>query len=517
MSFCNNDIDAKVRNNLNNCVIVIRVDASFAIGTGHVMRCLVLAKAFRCHGADVYFICRQQKGDMLAYLQKNGYQTHIIDTGQEDYKSDAQETITFIKKLGRVDYLIVDHYNLDNCWEELVNPFVFKIMVIDDLANRAHHCDLLLDQTFGREPQEYQKWVPDGCHLLLGSRYAILKEQFAEVRLGTLQQRRFNHSLKKILVSMGGVDAKNVTQWVIHSIQESNLNVELDVILGARALHRDAVKTYLALNSSTKINLFENVNNLAEMMVEADLAIGAGGTTSWERCCLGLPTLMITTAENQNLVASQLSHVGAIEYLGCADSVETSKLIVSIKNLLNKPHLLKEMSDSAATICDGYGTNRIMAECYPQFANDGTAVRLYPATMSDAETVLNWQSDPSTRQYARIPRVPTREEHFRWFGHRLKNPGCILNMILYNKCPVGVLRLDRIHDVNHVYEVSILISPDYRRLGIASAALKLARCMFPTWELHAEILSENKASHELFLTAGYKLLNGIYVNKVSLG
>ena len=172
------------------------------------------------------------------------------------------------------------------------------------------------------------------------------------------------------------------------------------------------------------------------------------------------------------------------------------------------------MSAAAAAICDGYGIRRVVLELLPQFAKDGSIVRLRRANINDAEIMLTWQQDVSTRQFARNPKPPTRSEHFGWLEKRLSNPGCIFNIILYRNHPVGVLRLDKIANTVKAYEISILTSPDYRRLGLAGAALRLIRTMFPEFELRATVLPDNHSSHNLFRNEGYRFSNGVYVNNI---
>lgn len=513
----------------NKKLAIIRVDSSFNIGTGHVMRCLTLAESLRQRDVEVQFICRQHPGNLVDLLQEKDFQVHLLSLPsnnklqyEDEYlawlavsqEQDAEETLAILEKLPKVDWLVVDHYALDKTWEQLLRSRVSKILVIDDLANRQHDCDLLLDQTFMRKKENYKKWVASNCRLLLGSDYTIIPLQFACARSVALQRREIKHPLKNILVSMGGSDPSNSTQFVINSIVESNLDLNVDVVLGPCALHRDSVKQFVENNSLSTIHIYDNVANFSEMMATADLAIGAAGTTAWERCCLGLPTIMIATAENQLTIAKELSHVGAVKYLGTEKQVTEEQLLAAIEELINNPTAYKTMSDIAATICDGYGVRRVLAELLPELANDGAKVRLRPACMEDAALMLQWQQHPSTRKYARNPNPPTQAEHYQWLQKRLNNPSCIFNIVLYGEKPAGIVRIDRVDDLENTFEVSILTSSDYRRLGLAAAGLKLIRLMFPDVALHAEVLFENNSSHALFVNAGYQLKNGMYISKL---
>lgn len=453
--------------------IAMRTDASFEIGAGHVMRCLTLADNLKQHDAVIRFICQRLPGDLVEHIIKRGYEV----------------TTTLQSK---VDWLIVDHYGLDKQWENKMRTFAKRIMVVDDLANREHDCDLLLDQTLGRKPADYDGLVPKDCHLLLGTDYAIIAAPFAKIRSASLQRRTENDRIKHILVSLGGTDPHNVTQFVCASLRQLNTTPPVKILLGKQVEQA----------------------SLAAMMADADVAIGAGGATSWERCCVGLPTIMIATASNQLNNAAQLSQAGAVDYLGEHNKIDVQRLIDAVRHLIKSPLHLKKMSAAAAAICDGYGIRRVVLELLPQFAKDGSIVRLRRTNINDAEIMLTWQQDVSTRQFARNPKPPTRSEHFAWLEKRLSNPGCIFNIILYRNHPVGVLRLDKIANTVKAYEISILTSPDYRRLGLAGAALRLIRTMFPKFELRATVLPDNYSSHNLFRNEGYRFSNGVYVNNI---
>jgi len=503
-------------------VVVIRVDSSFSMGVGHLMRCLTLAENLSQHNVNIHFICRQHPGNLMGLLQKKNYQVHILASSETtknvrglgvSVQQDAAETKAILEKFPNVECLIVDHYDLDMSWEKEMRSKVSSIMVIDDLANRKHDCDMLLDQTFSREENDYKNLVPDHCRLLLGSDYALIPLHFLGVRAEALKKRALNSKVRTVLVSMGGTDPDNVTQFVIDAIQQSKIEVNVDVILGPRALHRDSIKAITNLHQSSNVQIYDNVTNMAEMMLNADLAIGAGGTTSWERCCLGLPTLLITTAENQIKIAKELDRIGAVKYIGQSDKINQTVLVDTLESFLDQTDLIREMSQASEKICDGYGAGRVVAELLSENASDGSSVHLKRASMEDAEIMLSWQEHPSTRRYSRNPTPPTRSEHYSWLEKRLSDIDCIFNIVYYAKSPAGVLRLDRIPDKENTYEISILISSDYRRLGLAKSALKLARTVFPNFEFHAEVLPGNRESHSLFIKAGFNLQDNVYIDK----
>ncbi|AUZ84044.1 UDP-2,4-diacetamido-2,4,6-trideoxy-beta-L-altropyranose hydrolase [Methylophaga nitratireducenticrescens] len=315
-------------------LVVIRVDSSLQIGTGHVMRCLTLADALRVNSAEIRFICRQFEGDLIEFIRSKDYHVYVLPPGNiQDADSTEAKTLSHAHWLGATqdddiqackpivkkycpDWLIVDHYALDYRWELELKDDCRKLMVIDDLADRKHSCDLLLDQTYGREKNDYEQLVPDTCRLLLGSQYALLRPEFAQWRDYSLK-RRTEPQLKKLLISLGGADPENYTGMVLQALAECDLPEELKIIvvLGPSSPHLATVKQ-LSGTLPFKTEVVSNVSNMAELMTDADLAIGAAGATTWERCCLGLPSIMLVLADNQRFIADRISehHVAIIVY-----------------------------------------------------------------------------------------------------------------------------------------------------------------------------------------------------------
>lgn len=358
--------------------IVFRCDASLQIGTGHLMRCLTLADALSEQGAECHFICREHTGHLIGIIQQHGH--HIYSLPVENrlqLQQDTQQELAHAEWLGSTqqedarlckdflqivlpDWLIVDHYALDVFWEKSLRPYCKKLMVIDDLADRQHDCDVLLDQTFGRNPQDYIQRVPKDCQLLCGASYALLRPEFAQWREYSLK-RREKGQLKHLLINLGGVDKDNITTQILKSIQNSALHdCKITVIMGSTAPWVDMVKQQAALMRwPTEVKI--GVSNMAELMANSDLAIGAAGSTSWERCCLGLPTIMLVLADNQRDIAINLEQANAVDTIDLALDFELS-VSNAIQRFTSSSLLLKQMSESASNILDGLGTNLIIKE-----------------------------------------------------------------------------------------------------------------------------------------------------------
>lgn len=357
--------------------ILFRTDASLDIGTGHVMRCLTLAEVLRCHGAHCRFICRSHPCNLIREIKQRGFDvfelpfdvnwrvaeatlpSHAALLGA-DWIADAEQT-----KVGAgetaADWLIVDHYALDARWEHFLAPHYRKLMVIDDLADRPHACDLLLDQTFGRDVADYRTLVTADCTLLCGAQFALLRPEFAALRPYSLQ-RRDKPALRELLITMGGVDQGNATVQILESLRACHLPADcrITVVMGITAPWLEEVSKQ-AQYMLWPTRVLVGVTDMAQLMADSDLAIGAAGATSWERCCLGLPTIMLVLAENQRNVARGLEQLGGVKLINPGQSA-TMQLREVFLPLIDDPAQLRHMSRCAASIVDGLGVNAVMRQ-----------------------------------------------------------------------------------------------------------------------------------------------------------
>ena len=345
--------------------VVFRVDSSLKMGTGHVMRCLTLAQALKDNGVNVEFICRKHKGNLIDKIRSNGFNVHTLEVLAEietdnklthshwlgaTQQQDAGACIN-IFKVKKTDWLIVDHYALDEQWQKRLKPYYEKLMVIDDLADRKHQCDVLLDQNFGRSSQDYKYLVPTSANLLMGSEYALLRPEFEKYRQYSLNRRK-DEKFKKLLINMGGTDTDNITGKVIERLQITKLpkDVEITIVMGKTAPHLASViisANKLPHRSEVKVD----VDNMAELIANADIAIGASGATTWERCCLGLPTIQLITAYNQEFIAQKLNKINAIKLVEIDDVVE---------NLENFKHWMKGVGKNASKVTNGNGVKAVL-------------------------------------------------------------------------------------------------------------------------------------------------------------
>jgi UDP-2,4-diacetamido-2,4,6-trideoxy-beta-L-altropyranose hydrolase len=323
--------------------ILFRVDSSVTLGTGHVMRCLALADWLTEQGNTIFFLCKSLAGNIAQLILDKGYPVQWID-GDD---SDGIEVIRSLSTEKKWDWMIVDHYELDYRWESQVRSFVEKIMVIDDLANRCHDCDVLLDQNyFEKMSERYHQLISRDCITLLGPYYALLrKEFFAESQ----KLRSRDGIVRRLLVSFGGSDPTDEIGKTLDALSTLDVlkknAIIVDIIAGGANWHQAEIKKRCEVQSN--YNYYGHTSHMAQMMQQADLMIGAGGTTTWERCYMGLPSLTIVVADNQIETTQAVAKVGATINLGWHEEVTAASLAKNLTAVLPNRELLQKVSRQA--------------------------------------------------------------------------------------------------------------------------------------------------------------------------
>lgn len=371
--------------------IAFRVDASLQMGSGHVMRCLALANQFREKGAEIIFVCREHPGHLFDLIESSKHlvlrlpfvaalatgelaHAHWLGGTQEE---DARQSIEALKNIGHVDWLVIDHYALDVEWEAMMRSCAKHIMVIDDLADRKHDCDVLLDQNYYRGMEgRYKNLVPPRCKNLLGPKYALLRPEFKEIRRNLKLREDI---IERIFIFFGGSDPTNETRKALLAIRSLDMeNILIDVVMGATNPHYEEVENLCAGMPEVKIN--RQVENIAELMSKADLAIGAGGSSTWERCCVGLPSLVWCIAENQLAIAKSADEIGVCVNLGKAENVTEIMAANALDDLLRNDEKRLHMKQNSLGVVDGEGVARVLMEI---------TVKLQISVVSDKASWLN--------------------------------------------------------------------------------------------------------------------------------
>lgn len=358
--------------------VLFRVDASLQIGSGHVQRCLTFAHALQRRGWECHFASRPHAGHMLSIMEREGFRTWSLPPGDTEAEAvpprptdapahaawlgtsqerDARDMASIAEQV-RPDWLVVDHYALDATWERQLQSVVPRILVIDDLADRQHACRVLLDQNLGRDAQAYAGMVQVETTVLAGPRYALLRSEFLSLRERSLA-RRPQSRLRHIFISMGGVDLLNTTGQTLTALRQSRLDKDcrFTIVMGGGAPGLKVVEE-AARQFPWPTDVKVDVSNMAELMTEADLAIGAAGGSAWERCCLGLPSLVVVLADNQRNGALALAHAGAVRLIGDASDIEAQ--MPSAIDALQNGTALADMAALASAVTDGQGVERVV-------------------------------------------------------------------------------------------------------------------------------------------------------------
>ena len=507
--------------------IIIRCDASLVIGSGHVMRCRTLARELQLRSAEVSFLCRRQPGDLISLLEQEFVVLPLPEQssttcdgleGRDLYSSwlgcsqeqDAAQCLQVLSDAGinGASWIVADHYGLDAIWEAQLlaglsgSDATPKLLVIDDLADRTHHADLLLDQNFFGEStyQRYLDLVPPQCLQLLGPAYALLGREYAH--LHPLVPPRTE--LRRVLVFFGGVDQSNLTGRALEALLDPALaGLAVDVVMGLQSPHRQAVAELVARRPFT--TLHGPLPSLVGLIARADLAIGASGATTWERACLRLPSLVVAIAANQLPFAEALNQAGHHQLLGDEASVTAEQIRSALLSLM-----IEAMPGKAApALTDGWGGPRLaMAMLGPQ-----GEISLRPAIAADEALLLHWANDPEVRAPSFLPKSITPKEHHYWSQKGLVNPNSLLLIATTSDCcPIGKIGLD-LQPASAEAEgigaaVDLSLDRCARDHGLVAELVRLGlEAMEQRWgpstEAVAEVLSRNTVDNGCFARAGF--------------
>jgi UDP-2,4-diacetamido-2,4,6-trideoxy-beta-L-altropyranose hydrolase len=424
-----------------------RVDASDAIGSGHISRCLAFAGALRADGCRVLFVCREISGHAGARVRAAGHELCLLPPGPSpvvdpdgpplaawlgtQWSDDADSTSSAIFRAfgSAADGLVVDHYGLDARWERFMRQAAHRIVVVDDLADRSHDCDILLDQNVvAHMASRYDGCVPPGTRRLLGPAYALLAPEFAALHVDA---RPRHAPARRSLLFFGGGAAGELARSVADRLVARGSRLELDVIL--------PFGSGTGGEAPPHVHLKADLPSLAPLLARADIAAGGSGVSSLERLCLGVPAVVVTMAENQRESAEELARRGLALYLGDASRVSADAIAEALEALALGP--IQAMSEAGLALVDGFGAARAAADCA---AGRSTLVRARVATPADEALLLAWANDPNARAQGFHPARISPESHARWFRERLESDACCIYIVQTGAgLPVGQVRFDR--------------------------------------------------------------------------
>jgi UDP-2,4-diacetamido-2,4,6-trideoxy-beta-L-altropyranose hydrolase len=479
-------------------IIAFVANASNKIGGGHVYRCLPIYRELSKLGSECIFVTNQDTLDIIPELSK-------CDCLLYQDKEQIADLLN-IKFKRKILCIFIDDYTYYYDSESALRKSAEKLIIFDDTATTKHDGDYFICITPGLNEADYGNHTPSGSQFLFGPAFAPLRSQFLSHRYESLKNKK--HNVEHILVSTGASDPLGITKLFIEAVCASEYKNKLTIILGG-VNELDNATLNILNNSGINYSVYSSVENMAEIISTVDLALGASGNSSWERCCLGIPSLIFEIADNQNKISSYLDNTGAAINLGKPVNILVSKVSNIISQLINDPFKIAEMSKRAARIVDGLGVGRIIFSIFPELSENGVPVYLVQASKDDIELVYEWQKEPGMRNNFFNNDVPNYETHTKWIIDKLEDPLCIFNIIYLDKVPVGVLRFDMTQRDTHL--VSIYLSSKYRKLGIAKSAIEIAKKQLYKSTLHAEILENNLDSINLFKSAGFVFKNNVYV------
>ncbi len=483
--------------------IVIRADAGTRMGTGHLMRCLALAQAWRNAGGQATFLTVSDSLLLKDRLQSEDMTVTSLSAtpGSVD---DARQTTALAKKI-HASWIVLDGYQFGSAYQKILKDGGRSLLFIDDFCHAGHYyADIVLNQGISAVPTLYPH-KEAYTQLLLGPCYALLRREF----LSYLDWKREHpDTAKKILVTMGGSDPDNATGKVIRAIQHLEQDPEVVVVVGSSNPHYQKLKAMVD-NSPAPIRLLQNVTDMPALMAWADMAVSAGGSTCLEMAYMGLPNVILVLAENQQANADSFNVAGISVNLGWHDKIDAPALTRGLNKLICDQKLRTRMSAKARKLVNGTGTNHILSSIdqrVRQFqATDDISVRR--ACIQDGELLWKWANDQSVRANAFHVDTIALKEHLRWYQNKLNSPDTLIWILELGSQPVAQIRYDRVDSATA--EIDISVAANCRGMGLGTKALALtsniAGRKLGVKHIKGTVFVSNKASARVFTKAGFKI------------
>ena len=477
--------------------LVIRADASTQIGTGHLMRCLALAQAWKDASGKVTFITACQTEGLLEQLQNEEFGLHLLahpypDPGDWDFTKD-------ILAAHPNAWVVLDGYHFDEVYQQWAKEAGHRLLVIDDMAHLKHYyADIVLNQNLNAERLHYS--CEPYTRLLLGTHYVLLRREFLAWRDW---RREIPEVAQRVLVTLGGGDPENHTLKVIQALQEVDVpGLEATVVIGACNPHANGLEATIR-RSRIPVRLVHNAQNVPELMAWADVAISSSGTTVWELLSLVTPILVVVLAGNQRHIAEQIESRGAGKSLGREGNITTKSLAKAINLLLEDSELRAKMSKNARQMVDGQGARRVVA--YTQAAKS-RGLKLRPVRQEDCHLLWEWRNDPAVRAASFCTEPIPWEDHVAWFRTKLSDSSCYHYILLSDEgLPVGQVRFDT---SGGEAEINISIASDFRHSGYGANGIRIGseRLFQETAiaRIYAHVKPSNDTSIHAFSKAGYE-------------
>ena len=485
--------------------IAIRVDGNAEIGVGHVLRCITLANRLDEYSIKCIFFVRNISKNLLEILDEK-FEVILLDrldytfSATDEYsrwlgvnqRFDAEEFIACARP-GNINGVVVDHYGLGYHWERAVQDKVRFVLVLDDLANREHICNLLVDQSIGRKASCYSSLVPQICTLLVGPQYALLRDEFSADFSGC--KKRYD-----ILINFGGADKDNYTEHVLGKLaMHANMHEHsIKIIIGSDYPYTLGLERRIE-ELGLKFKLVENPNNVAREISECRIAIGAGGVSLLERSALGVPSIIYAIADNQKHICAEYERQGLGTVIRKGESDEHVKLASLIDTTLD-PQMLSNKSHLNSDLVGARGTDRVVARLLKEF----DLLTKVEATIEDTKFVYECRYEKTDTSLYVNSTVPSYEGHRNWFSKNLVKKDCVHIIFKCGVEKIGYIRLDR---EKNYYELSIYVHTKYRSRGFAEIMLSKILDRDRTRKLQASVHVQNVASLRVFLKCAFKIIS----------
>lgn len=492
---------------------LIRTHASSAVGLGHLRRCLSLASALRARGGEVLFGLNTSDVDASAIVASEGFGARSLALPDgATAATDAQAFVDNFADLladGRpVDWVLVDHYGLDASWHSIVaDRMACRMAAIDDLADRPLSVDLLIDHNFVPPPGHLPRYAPrmrrEPLAWLCGPRFALLGPAYPKRPPFTVAAE-----VRSIGIFLGGTDPAALSATALQACRQvARFEGPIEVVSTSANPGLAALRQVVAQDAHACLSI--DLPDLADFFARHDLQIGAGGGATWERCCIGVPTLTLCVASNQKAVIPGLQALGAL--VSTTDN-SASGIGLALRALIDSPAQRQALSAGGQALVDGRGAERV---AWSMLVHSGQPLALRPVGPDDSYTLWSWRNDAVTRAASRQSEAITWPTHTAWFNRTLADPGRRLWLAHRQGCLAGVIRFDAMADGRH--EVSLYLDPGLHGLGLGAALLSageqtLAQCLGST-TVHAEVLPDNPASRRLFQASGYQATSDLTFSK----
>ncbi len=490
--------------------IAFRVDASVEMGTGHMRRCISLATAILSNGGTVAFVTTERA---IAAVPPTFEHFTLPPTGAlrdtapgdpphsawlaKGVSDDAADTVAALADW-KPDWVITDHYGIDARWHDAVRGALScNMAAIDDLADRPHGVDLLIDHNWHRDHRsKYEHLLPNHCPILGGPAYAMLGQAYAAA-----PRYLFSPEVRSIGVFLGGTDHLDQTSAVLDCIKAAGFSGAIEI--ATTSSNPNLSKLQARVRADENLSLLEDAPDLAAFFARHDLQVGAGGGATWERFCIGAPSLLISFALNHDSVLLPLAEQNVAVVLPFGWSIDD--LETAISQLIEDADRRQSLSVRCRELVDGQGGGRIVTALQREPA---LQINIRAATMDDAQIMFDWRNHPLVRSVSRDTDEIAFEDHEQWLAASMtRNDRTILLGETRAGAPIGVVRFDQL--AQGEFEVSIYIDPARAGQGIGGRLLDLAERHFAQIfdspiDILAVTMPGNTASERLFIKGGYR-------------